>query len=115
MFYNIKLYFRCYPRLNEGDQVVLINDRDVSQHTHDQVVNFIRASSEPHSAQLILAVRQVRKKVDPSLLCYKDLRDRLPRRFKKSNNKYHSTIYGIDLWKKILQKFNNRTSKSLRN
>ena len=53
-------FFRCYPRLNEGDQVVLINGRDVSQHTHDQVVNFIRASSEPHSAQLILAVRQVR-------------------------------------------------------
>ena len=52
-------FFRCYPRLNEGDQVVLINGRDVSQHTHDQVVNFIRASSEPHSAQLILAVRQV--------------------------------------------------------
>merc|ERR1711881_797736 len=49
---------RCNPRLNEGDQVVMINGRDVSQHTHDQVVNFIRASSEPHSAQLILAVRQ---------------------------------------------------------
>ena len=45
--------------MNEGDQVVMINNRDVSQHTHDQVVNFIRASSEPHSAQLILAVRQV--------------------------------------------------------
>ena len=53
------LFFRCYPRLNEGDQVVMINNRDVSQHTHDQVVNFIRASSEPHSAQLVLAVRQV--------------------------------------------------------
>ena len=50
---------KCNPRLNEGDQVVMINGRDVSQHTHDQVVNFIRASSEPHSAQLILAVRQV--------------------------------------------------------
>jgi len=49
---------QCYPRLNEGDQVVMINNRDVSQHTHDQVVNFIRASSEPHSAQLVLAVKQ---------------------------------------------------------
>lgn len=49
---------KCYPRLNEGDQVVLINGRDVSTHSHDQVVNFIRASSEPHSAQLVLAVRQ---------------------------------------------------------
>jgi len=49
---------KCYPKLNEGDQVVLINGRDVSTHTHDQVVNFIRASSEPHSGQLILAVKQ---------------------------------------------------------
>ncbi|XP_040569393.2 LOW QUALITY PROTEIN: tyrosine-protein phosphatase non-receptor type 4-like [Lepeophtheirus salmonis] len=48
----------CYPKLNEGDQVVLINGRDVSNHTHDQVVSFIRACSEPHSRQLILAVRQ---------------------------------------------------------
>ena len=56
---SVHFNFRCYPRLNEGDQVVMINNRDVSQHTHDQVVNFIRASSEPHSAQLILAVRQV--------------------------------------------------------
>lgn len=51
--------YRCYPKLNEGDQVVMINGRDVSGHTHDQVVNFIRASSEPHSGQLILAVKQV--------------------------------------------------------
>ena len=58
-FYNF--FFRCLPRLNEGDQVIMINGRDISQHTHDQVVNFIRASSEPHSAQLELAVRQVSK------------------------------------------------------
>lgn len=25
------------PRLNEGDQVLFINGRDVSQHTHEQV------------------------------------------------------------------------------
>ena len=37
----------------------MINGRDVSKHTHDQVVNFIRASSEPHSGQLVLAVKQV--------------------------------------------------------
>ena len=49
---------RCYPKLNEGDQVVFINGRDVSGHTHDEVVNFIRASSEPHSRQLVLAVKQ---------------------------------------------------------
>lgn len=26
------------PRLNEGDQVLFINGRDVSQHTHEQVI-----------------------------------------------------------------------------
>jgi len=49
---------RCLPRLNEGDQVVLINGREVSGMTHDQVVNFIRAAREPHSGQLVLCVRQ---------------------------------------------------------
>ena len=49
---------RCVPRLNEGDQVILINGRDVSTMTHDQVVNFIRAAREPHSGSLVLAVRQ---------------------------------------------------------
>jgi len=49
---------KCLPRLNEGDQVVLINGREVSGMTHDQVVNFIRAAREPHSGQLILSVRQ---------------------------------------------------------
>ncbi len=27
----------CIPRLNEGDQVLFINGRDISQHTHEQV------------------------------------------------------------------------------
>lgn len=45
------------PRLNEGDQVVLINGRDISEHTHDQVVMFIKASCESHSGELILLVR----------------------------------------------------------
>jgi len=48
----------CIPRLSEGDQVVMINGRDISTLSHDQVVNFIRAAREPHSGQLILAVRQ---------------------------------------------------------
>ena len=50
---------KCVPRLNEGDQVVVINGREVSTMTHDQVVNFIRAAREPHSGQLVLSVRQV--------------------------------------------------------
>lgn len=45
------------PRLNEGDQVLFINGRDVSQHTHEQVVMFIRASRETHSGELVLIVR----------------------------------------------------------
>ncbi|CAD5117044.1 DgyrCDS5868 [Dimorphilus gyrociliatus] len=45
------------PRLNEGDQVLYINGRDVSQHTHEQVVMFIRASRETHSGELELLVK----------------------------------------------------------
>uniref|UniRef100_A0A8C1X581 Tyrosine-protein phosphatase n=1 Tax=Cyprinus carpio TaxID=7962 RepID=A0A8C1X581_CYPCA len=47
----------CVPRLNEGDQVVLINGRDIAEHTHDQVVMFIKTSCESHSGELILLVR----------------------------------------------------------
>ncbi|GCB76996.1 hypothetical protein scyTo_0018409 [Scyliorhinus torazame] len=47
----------CVPRLNEGDQVVLINGRDISDYTHDQVVSFIKASCEIRSEELILFVR----------------------------------------------------------
>lgn len=59
---------KCVPRLNEGDQVVVINGREVSSMTHDQVVNFIRAAREPHSGELVLSVRQVR----PVLPCWRD-------------------------------------------
>ncbi|XP_063067548.1 tyrosine-protein phosphatase non-receptor type 4-like isoform X2 [Engraulis encrasicolus] len=47
----------CVPRLNEGDQVVLINGRDISEHTHDQVVSFIKASCDSNAGELILLVR----------------------------------------------------------
>uniref|UniRef100_A0A8C8SK94 Tyrosine-protein phosphatase n=1 Tax=Pelusios castaneus TaxID=367368 RepID=A0A8C8SK94_9SAUR len=47
----------CVPRLNEGDQVVLINGRDIAEHTHDQVVMFIKDSCERHSGGLVLLVR----------------------------------------------------------
>ncbi|XP_048390229.1 tyrosine-protein phosphatase non-receptor type 4 isoform X1 [Stegostoma tigrinum] len=47
----------CVPRLNEGDQVVLINGRDISDYTHDQVVMFIKAICEIRSEELILLVR----------------------------------------------------------
>uniref|UniRef100_A0A672NVP0 protein-tyrosine-phosphatase n=1 Tax=Sinocyclocheilus grahami TaxID=75366 RepID=A0A672NVP0_SINGR len=47
----------CMPRLNEGDQVVLINGRDISEHIHDDVVMLIKASCEDQSGELILLVR----------------------------------------------------------
>ncbi|TRY84566.1 hypothetical protein DNTS_001311 [Danionella cerebrum] len=49
---------RCVPPLLEGDQVLLINGRDISEHTHQQVVMFIRASRESHSKELALLVRR---------------------------------------------------------
>ncbi|XP_055020251.1 tyrosine-protein phosphatase non-receptor type 3 isoform X2 [Boleophthalmus pectinirostris] len=49
---------KCEPKLLEGDLVVLINGRDISEHTHDQVVMFIRASRESHSRELALLVKR---------------------------------------------------------
>ena len=49
---------RCEPQLLEGDLLVLINGRDISEHTHDQVVMFIKASRESHSRELALLIRR---------------------------------------------------------
>ncbi|XP_078109105.1 tyrosine-protein phosphatase non-receptor type 3 isoform X2 [Sander vitreus] len=49
---------RCEPKLLEGDLLVLINGRDISEHTHDQVVMFIKASRESHSRELALLIRR---------------------------------------------------------
>lgn len=38
--------------------MVLINGRDISEHTHDQVVMFIRASRESHSRELALLIKR---------------------------------------------------------
>ncbi|XP_060637424.2 tyrosine-protein phosphatase non-receptor type 3 isoform X2 [Anolis sagrei] len=54
---------KCTPKLLEGDQIVLINGRDISEHTHDQVVMFIKASRESHTRELVLLVR--RKVIKP--------------------------------------------------
>nr|CAD7571593.1 unnamed protein product [Timema californicum] len=48
---------RCYPKLNEGDQVVLINGHDVIGLLHEQVVNLIRASRDSAAGELLLSVR----------------------------------------------------------
>ncbi|KAL1283478.1 Tyrosine-protein phosphatase [Trichinella pseudospiralis] len=47
----------CFPRLNEGDQVVAINGVEVSHCTHEQVVRYIRACKESVSQELVLVVR----------------------------------------------------------
>lgn len=49
---------QCEPKLLEGDLIVLINGRDISEHTHDQVVMFIKASRESHSRELALLIRR---------------------------------------------------------
>ncbi|XP_066484004.1 tyrosine-protein phosphatase non-receptor type 3 isoform X2 [Tiliqua scincoides] len=54
---------KCTPKLIEGDQIILINGRDISEHTHDQVVMFIKASRESHTRELVLLIR--RKVVRP--------------------------------------------------
>uniref|UniRef100_H2Z2Q2 Tyrosine-protein phosphatase n=1 Tax=Ciona savignyi TaxID=51511 RepID=H2Z2Q2_CIOSA len=46
----------CIPPLNEGDQVLQINGRDISAHSHEQVVRFIRSTRE-HTGHLVLLVR----------------------------------------------------------
>lgn len=54
---------RTVPRICEGDQVVMINGRDVNGLMHEQVVALIRASREFRSGELVLTVK-------PNGLCY---------------------------------------------
>ncbi|XP_058809813.1 tyrosine-protein phosphatase non-receptor type 4 isoform X2 [Phymastichus coffea] len=48
---------RCYPKLNEGDQVVYINGIDVNGMLHEHVVNLIRQSRDTGAGELTLTVR----------------------------------------------------------
>ncbi|XP_011506483.1 PREDICTED: tyrosine-protein phosphatase non-receptor type 4 isoform X2 [Ceratosolen solmsi marchali] len=48
---------RCYPKLNEGDQVVYINGIDVNGMLHEHVVNLIRQSRDSGTGELTLTVR----------------------------------------------------------
>uniref|UniRef100_A0A915JP85 PDZ domain-containing protein n=1 Tax=Romanomermis culicivorax TaxID=13658 RepID=A0A915JP85_ROMCU len=45
------------PRLNEGDQILSINNGDISHLTHDQVVRLIRSFRDHIDQDLILTVR----------------------------------------------------------
>ncbi|XP_066588095.1 tyrosine-protein phosphatase non-receptor type 4 isoform X2 [Prorops nasuta] len=48
---------RCYPRLNEGDQVVCINGTDVCGMLHEHVVNLIRKARDSGTGELTLTLR----------------------------------------------------------
>uniref|UniRef100_A0A915Q124 Uncharacterized protein n=1 Tax=Setaria digitata TaxID=48799 RepID=A0A915Q124_9BILA len=48
---------KCNPRLNEGDQVLLINGMDVSSMPHEKVVRFIRATRDSPKGELVLTIR----------------------------------------------------------
>lgn len=48
---------RTIPRICEGDQVIMINGRDVNGLMHEQVVALIRASREFRSGELVLTVK----------------------------------------------------------
>lgn len=48
---------KCVPRLSEGDQVVLINGKDVSHAYHNDVVTLIKEARDSNSGQLILTIK----------------------------------------------------------
>lgn len=45
------------PRISEGDQVLMINGRDISALRHEQVVSLIRASREFRGGELVLTIK----------------------------------------------------------
>ncbi|XP_071955024.1 tyrosine-protein phosphatase non-receptor type 4-like isoform X2 [Antedon mediterranea] len=47
----------CIPRLNEGDQILFLNDLDVSKVSHEKVVATIRSMGIAMSKELVLTVR----------------------------------------------------------
>ena len=48
---------RCYPKLSEGDQVVLVNGIDIAHMTHEEVVNLIRNARDNEPGELVLIVK----------------------------------------------------------
>lgn len=45
------------PRISEGDQVLMINGRDISAMRHEQIVTLIRASREFRGGELVLTIK----------------------------------------------------------
>ncbi|XP_032905530.1 tyrosine-protein phosphatase non-receptor type 3 isoform X1 [Amblyraja radiata] len=90
----------CASKLNEGDQILLINGRDISDHTHDQVVMFIKASRESHSRELVLQV--IREVVSSHL--DENMEDRTTFQHFPSNSIYPvSSEYGDSLEESMIQ------------
>ena len=45
------------PRIAEGDQVLMINGRDISALKHEQIVSLIRSSREFRGGELVLTIK----------------------------------------------------------
>jgi hypothetical protein len=52
---------RSTPPIHEGDQVIMINDRDISSLKHEEIVNLIRSSREYCGGELLLTLKLNRK------------------------------------------------------
>ncbi|XP_071802883.1 tyrosine-protein phosphatase non-receptor type 4-like isoform X3 [Asterias amurensis] len=48
---------QCIPRLNEGDQILFLNGKDMTQCSNEQVVSAIRSIGDAASKDLLLTVR----------------------------------------------------------
>ncbi|XP_067138555.1 tyrosine-protein phosphatase non-receptor type 4-like [Centruroides vittatus] len=46
----------CVPKLNEGDEILAINETDVNGMTHEQVVKLIKTSCDTATKELVLKV-----------------------------------------------------------
>lgn len=59
---------RTQPRICEGDEVCMINGRDVCGMMHEHVVALIRASREQNAGELVLAIKPNGKWIEFDLL-----------------------------------------------
>ncbi|XP_038044566.1 tyrosine-protein phosphatase non-receptor type 4-like isoform X2 [Patiria miniata] len=48
---------QCIPRLNEGDQILFLNGKDLTQYTNEKVVSTIRSIGDSGNKDLLLTVR----------------------------------------------------------
>lgn len=49
---------KCTPPIEIGDRVLQVNGRDVSHHTHEQIVRFIQSTRESHTGHLTLLLEK---------------------------------------------------------